>query len=122
MVRDMIVQSEEKVSAKLESIETRIEQKLSKLDHVATTPALVYTVAAAVITLLGLMIAILAFAGDRFDGGLGYGTNIGDKVIESRLSMEENARKDAETRARVDTLIDKMDQVLTRLGDDSAKK
>lgn len=119
MVRDMIAQSEEKVTSKLESIETRIDQKLSKLDNVPTTSTMIFTVGGALVAGLSLLMAILAFAGDRFDGGLGYGANIGDKIFDSRLAIAENEKRDEETRDRVDLLLERMDKVLVRLGEDT---
>lgn len=115
MVQHMIHQAEKTAEAKLDSLQQSINAKLSRLDHMPTMWQIVGSVASGVIAGALAIIAIVSYASDRFDGGVGLGTEISDRFIENKLDIERNAARDAETRDQVDRLVQRMDQIIARL-------
>jgi len=115
----MIAQSERHTDTKIESLENRIDVRLSNLP---TTLTLVYIVAGAVVSGVLLLIGIFAFAGERFDGGMGYGLGVGEKYSESAIELDRNAQRDEETRRSVQSLGERMDRILKILERDSQTK
>ena len=70
-----------------EAVETRLTAKLDKLSTKGT-------VWAAVATILGVMLAVLAFAGDRFDAGLGLYSQVAAQSVRDRSQDEVMRRID----------------------------
>ena len=98
-------------------IETLLSSRLAKLDHMPSTPKMIWAVVGGVVTATTIIVGVFAYASDRFDGGVGLGTEIGTKFAENRIEIERNATRDAETRESVDRLIERMDQLIERLGE-----
>jgi hypothetical protein len=116
-VRHMIEQSEKATEAKFDSLRESIDRKLSRLDHMPSFWQLAGIIFTSVVAGAGVIIAIVAYASDRFDGGVGLGTEIGSKFAENQIAIERNATDDAKTRETVDRLIERMDQLIERLGE-----
>ena len=67
---------------------------------------------------IGAVLAVLAFGGDRFDGGIGYGTFAADKFSQATIAIDHNAQRDEELRRNVEQLVKKIDSLV----DADAKK
>lgn len=91
----------EYVDLKIESAVARLEGKLDglagQLSRMPTTGAMILTVAGAGVAVLTLGLAILAFAGDRFDGGIG----LADR-------REEQLSRDREQNDRIETILNQI--------------
>ena len=103
MVASMITQSEEKLTAQLSVIETRIESKLS---GIATTKTIWAAVGSAVAAILGIGLTVLALAGDRFDGGISFGRSVGDDLLKNRLAIEENQKSVSSLNGKIDKILE----------------
>ncbi|MEJ6008661.1 hypothetical protein [Novosphingobium aquae] len=101
---DPMVPLKDYVDARDEAVETRVNGRLDKLPTKGT-------VWGAVATGIGLLLAALAFGGDRFDGGVGA----------SGL-LRGQAEKQAETDASQDAKLLVMDQKLDILIKQTADK
>lgn len=92
--------------AKNEALEARVERSLSETlsevkqthtdltskfdkltDKFENLPSR-WTTWGAALSVAGVVLAALALAGDRFDGGVGLGAQIGDRAAENRLLVE----------------------------------
>jgi hypothetical protein len=121
----MIDQSKREHLKEYELFQSQVSGKLSKLDrldHYPTTWTIVYVVVGAVVAIIGLMLTILAFAGDRFDGGLGAGAAIGDKFAQNTIAIEKNSERDADLRYSVELLVKRMDVIIERQEKDAKLK
>jgi hypothetical protein len=83
------------VDAKDEAIETRLESKLDKL----ATKGTIWT---AVATGIGILAALVAYGGDRFDGGVSVSPTI------SKMQTEQTIR-DADQDAQLKLMDQKLD-------------
>jgi len=81
-----------------EAVETRLNAKLDKLSTKESTSRTVWGASA---TVLGILLAVAAFAGDRFDSGFGVRSAF-DSVL-------------ADQRKRDETQDRKLDEILKRL-------
>lgn len=99
----------EEIDAKLDAMTSRVEASeariASSLDlihaelaHVAAgvkdkpgLGALVITVASGIAVALGIVIGLLSFAGDRFDGGIAVSSATAQQAAQTQLQSEENA-------------------------------
>ncbi len=95
------------VDAKIEAAEARVDTEFAKLrgelDKLPGTWTLVTTVIGSAVTLFLAIIAVLAFGGDRFDGGLGL-------AAMQREQIERDARQDAlivEVNEKLDVLLER---------------
>jgi len=92
------------ISNQNEKIDLRIQSATSNLPTYWTFWKGVATIVIAIFASVGGVIAILAFAGDRFDGGLSAGSAIGDKFSQATIALEQNNRRDDDTRRTLDAL------------------
>lgn len=88
------------VDARDEAIESRLDSKLEKL-------ATKGTIWGAVGTAIGIMLAVLAFGADRFDGG------VSASAVIDRVRVEQ-AKTDQAQNAKLDSLNNKLDILLER--------
>ena len=95
---DGMVSLKEYVDKADEAVETRLNAKLDKLSTKESTSRTVWGAAA---TVLGILLAVAAFAGDRFDSGFGVRSAF-DSVL-------------ADQRKRDETQDRKLDEILKRL-------
>lgn len=98
-----VVPVKDYIDARDDAIESRLNQKLDKL-------ATVGTVWGAAGTVLGLLLAALAFGGDRFDGGVG-----------AAGLLKEQSQKQAKTDEAQDAKLELMDQKLDILIQQTSK-
>ena len=86
--------------------------------HIPTTATMIGTAAATGIAVVGLIIGILAFGGDRFDGGIGYSAVSIQQAVGAQRLAAENAvqleKSEAKNEKRFRELGEKLD-VLTDL-------
>lgn len=88
------------VDAADNAVESRL---MAKLDNIPTKG----TFWAGIATLIATVLAILAFGGDRFDGGLGLSSEL-DRINENQ------AATDAAQNARFDELVQKLDVIIAQ--------
>ena len=102
---DGMVPLKEYVDKADEAVETRLN---ARFDRLATKE----TVWGAAVTVLGILFAVLAFASDRFDGGLSV-----QSALEPALTqMRHEASQQRVEQARRDLQQDrKLDEILSRL-------
>lgn len=70
---------------------------------------MVSIVAGGVVGAMTLFLGMLAFGGDRFDGGVGYGGQVADRYIDNRIAIEGLKKG---TDEKFDLLIKKIDKIL----------
>lgn len=102
---------DEKIELKISAAESRLS---SQIGTMPTKWTFIYGVAwltGVILALSGALLAILAFGGDRFDGGLGMGTAIGDKFIENTRAIDQNSKRDDETRQTLDALTKSIERL-----------
>ena len=119
MLHRMITESEQKTEAKFQSLESSIDKKLARLDQVPTIWQMATLVMATAVGVLGIFLAILAFGGDRFDGGVQLSTGTMKEVYETQKRSEEatalaneNAKQIASQREQIDRLLPLLYQLL----------
>ena len=93
--------SKDYVDSAVSRLEGKIEALSSKLDHMPSTGAMLLTAGGTVVSILTLGLAILAFAGDRFDGGIG--------LADQRQQQLERDRMQDETLKRLDAIMTRLD-------------
>lgn len=101
---DPSVSIKDYVDARDEAIETRL---FAKLDTIPTKS----TIWGAVGVIIGTMLAVLAFAGDRFDGGISAGG------IVSQVK-DEQAAKDKAQDAKLELIDQKLDVLIRQTATD----
>jgi len=84
---------------KFDGMNSRVNQKLSDLPTAGQIRNNIWGAAAAV---LGIILAALAFGGDRFDGGLGASSLLHEQA-------EQQAQKDADQDGRLALIDQKLD-------------
>lgn len=98
--------------ARFSQVMSRLETLSMKLEtatlHMPTTSSMFGTAAASVIAIIGLGVAILAFGGDRFDGGMGAASITMDQAISARETANRNAERLDDVDKKLDVLIDLM--------------
>ncbi|MFQ5953768.1 MAG: hypothetical protein ACE5JZ_01730 [Kiloniellales bacterium] len=102
------------VDAKIETVrvanDARFDEVISRLDHVPTTASMLATAAGAIVTIAGILLALLAFGGDRFDAGVQLTSVSVEQALEAQRLAKENTE-------RLEGLDDKLDTVLRMLGE-----
>jgi hypothetical protein len=110
-IRDMIMDSEAKQEVKFNQFIADVNLQLSKLDKMPTTPAII----GMGVTFLIAAFAILAFASDRFDGGIGLGISIGEKFSENTIKIERLENREEEANRIIlealNNVTDKLDDI-----------
>ncbi|BCH04729.1 hypothetical protein MesoLj131b_67280 [Mesorhizobium sp. 131-2-5] len=109
--------------ARVEAMEARIEASLDKIEndlgsfqtkmlatvgHLPTTPALISTVAGAAVSVVAIVVGVLAFGGDRFDGGVQVTSVSVQQAQEAREIAKANEKKVDDFIARVDDLLQRI--------------
>ena len=99
------------LDAKMDSVkaqnDARFSEVLSRLDGIKDLPKfwpLVSAIAIASVTIIGICVAILSYASDRFDGGLGASALV-DAITK------EQAQRDEGQDAKLDKIIGKLDSI-----------
>lgn len=92
------------VDARDDAVESRL---MAKLDAIPTTTAMRSTIWGAVATALGIVFAVLAFGGDRFDGGASV------SPIVSQIQGQQAKRDDAQD-AKLQEIDQKLDVLIER--------
>ena len=99
------------LDAKMDSVkaqnDARFSEVLSRLDGLKDLPKfwpLVSAIAVATITIIGICVAILSYASDRFDGGLGASALI-DAITEGQAMREEGQD------AKLDKILGKLESI-----------
>lgn len=86
----------ETVDAKIAAAEARTDTKFAELrgdlSKFATTGAVWAAAGTAIATILGVLLAVMAFGGDRFDAGVGAGGAIAPYAEQQRA---RDAKQDA---------------------------
>lgn len=104
---------QEIIDAKIQAAEARVDTKFAELrgdlKDFATKGTVWGAVGTAVAAILGVLLAVLAFGGDRFDGGLGM-------ADQRQAQLQKDARQDDAANA-IDAKLD-----LILAGQASAKK
>lgn len=102
----------EEIDAKIGTAKAEVDTEFAKLRadlrHLPTTGALIATVASGVVAVIGVLLAVMAFGGDRFDGGLAA------SGIVTRV-QEEQRIVDARQDAQLQEMNGKLDVILDRL-------
>lgn len=98
-----VVPMKEYVDAQDNAIESRVNTKLDRLPTKGT-------VWGAVATGIGLLLALLAFGGDRFDGGVGASGLLRDQA-------ERQAEIDSKQDAQLQLMDDKLDILIQQTAD-----
>ena len=105
----------EELDAKLSATESRIEASLARMEantsHLPSTGQLWLSAASAVVATVGLLLGIVAFGGDRFDGGV----TLGLSAIEQKIGVTEIAKENAEQTRQIEMLSQQMHQVIQAL-------
>ncbi len=96
------------IDARDDAVESRIN---ARLDQLPTTEAVRNNIWGAAITVIGLLLGVAAFAGDRFDGGL-----------NASSILEANQKAQAEIDKGQDAKLELMDQKLDILIKQTAEK
>jgi len=104
---DPSVSIKDYVDARDEAIETRL---FAKLDSVPTKG----TVWAAMGTAVGILLAVAAFAGDRFDGGLGMSS------VMSQLEEKQQVTDKAQD-AKLELMDQKLDILIKQTASDAKR-
>lgn len=90
------------IDAKIEAAEARIDTKFAELrgdlKDFATKGTVWGAVATAIASILGVLLAVLAFGGDRFDGGLGL-------ADQRQAQLQKDERQDEAANA-IDAKLD----------------
>lgn len=114
------------LDAKQEVFEGRIDQrltemgsKLTKIDSLPSTTSMVVTAITTVAGGVGLLLAVLAYSGDRADGGISLGVSVGERFVENRLEIEKLRQNEAETNDRI---LKALEGIQARLDGDAAEK
>jgi len=102
----------EYTDAKMETVraqnDARFAEVMAKLEIMSRTSItkreLWTATGTSIAAILGVILAVLAFAGDRFDAGIGFSSQVA-----------EQAAVDASQDAKFDLVIDKLDSVADRL-------
>lgn len=98
-VTDPRTPTREEVDAKLAAVEARLDSKLSRIEakldvmNVPTIGQIIATVASGTAAVLAIGIAIIAFGGDRFDGGVGIGNTL-EEIRQDQRKVDEGQDKD----------------------------
>jgi len=112
----------DELDAKLSATESRIEASLARMEantsHLPSTGQLWLSAASAVVATVGLLLGIVAFGGDRFDGGV----TLGLSAIEQKIGVTEIARENAEQTKQIEMLGQQMQQVIMALSPQSGGK
>ncbi|MUZ73327.1 hypothetical protein GOZ90_11605 [Agrobacterium vitis] len=133
MSRDEVDAKLDASTARLEATEARMDAKLSQIGldinrvvtdiaqtvtalkadialantHLETVPKLggmIITAASSVISVVGIIIAVLAFGGDRFDGGVQLTSVSVEDAVETKNKATETAQKVEELHRSIDAL------------------
>lgn len=93
------------VDAKIAAAEARTDTKFAQLradlSHFATKATVWGAVGTAIISILGVLLAVLAFGGDRFDAGVGLAD-----VRQAQVTRDERQDEAVQQiNAKLDTLI-----------------
>jgi hypothetical protein len=104
-VRKMIDRSEERLENKIDQLKESIDKRLRRLDSMPTFTQLLYVAAALFAFCLTSVLAILAFGGDRFDGGVAFTASTYHQSAEARRLSENNAKQIQEVSKNLDVLI-----------------
>ncbi len=107
-VRDMMDNLEKHTETKMAALNASIDAKLARLDSVPTFLQLVVVVGGAAVGAVTLVLAIVAYGGDRFDGGSQFGSFTVEQTLRTRQLSDENTRQIGEIGKRVDMLLDIM--------------
>lgn len=107
----MIDDARERTLQEIKIIEGNINARLARFDHLPNKTDFVW----GVVGLGALIVAVLALAGERFEGGLGLGTSIGDKFSENAIAVSENSRRDDETRKAVEGIQSTLGDLVSRI-------
>ena len=99
------------VDSRNEAVESRLTQELAKHPTNTAFWGGIVAVIAAVFTVLGILLAVIAFGGDRFDGGMSAST-----------MMSANQKAQSETDTKQDTKLRQMDDKLDVILRQTAKK
>ena len=99
------------LDAKMDSVkaqnDARFSEVLSRLDGLKDLPKfwpLVSAIAIAAVTIIGISVAILSYASDRFDGGLGAAALV-DAITK------DQAQRDEGQDAKLDKILGKLDSL-----------
>ena len=99
------------LDAKMDSVkaqnDARFSEVLSRLDGLKDLPKfwpLVSAIAIASVTIIGICVAILSYASDRFDGGLGASALI-DAITEGQAHRDEGQDE------KLDKILGKLDSI-----------
>lgn len=96
---------------KIQNLETGINQKLQKLDQLPTKWGNFLLFVSAIVTVL----TILGIASAIWDGGVSFGSSIGEVFSQNTLAIEENRRQDEQTKQALESVLGRLDELLPRL-------
>ena len=98
------------IDARVEAVraqnDARFAEILAKLNHLPSSASLAGMLVAAVVTTVGLLVGVLAFGGDRFDGGVQVSAVSVQQAVEARQIARQNAEQVKALNAKMDTLIE----------------
>jgi uncharacterized protein HemX len=118
----MLEASEEKLQSKMEAIESSISTRLSRLDNMPTLWQIFGVAGATAGAVIATILAILAFAGDRFDGGIQFSTVAMQQTLEAKQLSEKNERQLAEQQKQMGELLPLLTRLLEKQGAEAEKK
>lgn len=99
-IKDYIDKGDEATLARAELAVTQLGAKIDAL------PARILWIAAGtVVATVTLMVAILAFASDRFEGGMSATGNFASEVLQSKQEREQQAKALGQVNRKLDALI-----------------
>jgi hypothetical protein len=108
----MDADQERYINAKVDAVraqnDARFAEVLTRLEHLPSTASLAWIIAGAVVTTVGLILGILAFGGDRFDGGVQVSSASVQQAIDAREIAEQNAEQVEALNGKLDTLLELM--------------
>lgn len=117
----------ELVDAKIAAAEARTDTKFAEVlgelrsmraetSHLPTTGAMIATVIASTAAAVGVIVAVLAFGGDRFDGGV----SVGQAGVEAKTALDRViAENEAQTR-QIEQVSQQLQKVLFAISRDPA--
>lgn len=109
MTREEMDAKLQAAEARIEATEHRIDAALTRMEarisHLPSTWAMIGTTFTASVAIVGLILGVLAFGGDRFDGGVQLASTSAETAARAVLTSEQNARQIESLTQRVDQLL-----------------
>ncbi|ESX96006.1 hypothetical protein X755_20995 [Mesorhizobium sp. LNJC405B00] len=108
----MTAVSREELDAKLSASEARIDGTLGRIEetlrHMPSTSYLLTSAVASTLAVMGLLVALLAFGGDRFSGGV----EVGVASVDRKLGIDRLSTENVQQSKDIQDLSKKMDTVI----------